>query len=385
MKYLDTYRDPRAARALLDEIRASVTHPWTVLEVCGGQAQNLLRCGIDRDLPPGFELIHGPGCPSCATPSATIDRAIATAGRPGVIVAAAGDLLRMPGSRGHQSLLTARSDGADVRLVYSPLDALALARKHPDRQVVMVVSGFETTAPAATAALVEAERLGLDNLTLLCAFFRLAPAIEAILSAPGHRAQAVLAAGPVCAVTGYREYTPLAERFQVPVIVTGPEPVDLLDALARAVHQLERRSFQVENQYERAVRPDGNLQARAALDTVFEPADAEWRGLGVLPASGLALRERFRQFDARERFPDAAEPRAAASDCFEGEVLAGRLMPIVCPAFGTRCTPDHPLGASMASVEGTCAAYYRYRRQGDPSSSHSTLTAIPTSAVPGTK
>ncbi len=301
MKYLDSYRDPRAAGALLEEIRRLASRPWVVQEICGGQAHNLVRFGIDRDLPEGLALAHGPGCPVCATPAETIDRALAMAGRPGVIVAAPGDLLRVPGGWGRGSLLDARESGADVRAVYSPLDALALARKNPDREVVVVAAGFETTAPAAAAAVVEAERLGLENLSLLSAFFRLAPAVAALRNAPGPRSHAVLVAGPVCAVTGVREYETLAENDQIPIIVTGPEPVDLLDAILRAVRQLEWGTHAVENQYDRAVRPDGNPQARSAIAVAFEPADACWRGLGRLPDSGLVLRDRFRQFDASAR------------------------------------------------------------------------------------
>lgn len=386
MKYLDAYRDPRAALSLLDEIRQSATRRWTMLEACGGQAHNLVRFGTDRALPHGLELIHGPGCPVCATPPAAIDRALAIAARPGVIVGTPGDLLRVPGVLGQDTLQAAKTRGADVRVVYSPLDALALARKHPDREVVALAVGFETTAPAAAAAVLEAERLGLDNLALLTSYLRLAPALEAILSRPGCRAHAVLAPGPVCAVTGYREYEPLAERFRVPVIVTGPEPVDLLDAIAKAVRQLETGLHEVENQYTRAVRPDGNPHARSAIASVFEPADSVFRGLGRLPGSGLVLRERFRRFDAAARFPDSAAVIVAPDtfECPDGEVLVGRMRPFECPAFGTRCTTEHPLGAAMVSAEGTCAAYYRYRRTPDDTpAATNALAVLQTPVVPG--
>lgn len=362
MKYLDAYRDPRAARTLLEEIRRTTTGPWAVLEVCGGQAHNLLRFGADRDLPDGLELLHGPGCPVCATPAEVVARASILAARPDVIVGTPGDLLRVPGGPDRDSLHAARVRGADVRVVYSPLDALALARKHPDREVVVLAVGFETTAPAAAAAVLEADRLGLENLSLLTAYFRLVPALGAILSSPTNRVRAVLAAGPVCAVTGYREYEPLAERFGVPIVVTGPEPLDLLDALVRAGRQLERGSHAVENQYARAVRPDGHPQSRATIGAVFEPSGASWRGLGWLPDSGLSLRERFRRFDAFARFPERTSSRVDVTECLDGEVLTGRLKPFDCPAFGTRCTPEHPLGAAMVSAEGTCAAYYRFRQ-----------------------
>jgi len=362
MKYLGAIRDPRAARTLMDRVRDSMTRPWAVLEVCGGQAHNLMRLGAECHLPEGLEVLHGPACPVSATPASVIDRALAAAARPGTIVGTTGDLLRAPGGRARATLLAARERGADVREIYSPLDGLALARKEPHRQVVVLAAGFETTAPAAAAAVLEAARLGLHNLTFLASFFRLATAVEAILSAPGNRARAVLASGPVCAVTGLRGFEPLAERFQVPVVVTGPEPVDLLDALARAVDQLERGDHSVENQYARGVRPDGNPQALAAIAAVFEPCDADWRGLGVLQGSGLALRERFRRYDASAGTSPVAGPLPpAAGECRDGDVLAGRLKPFSCPAFGNRCTPDHPLGAAMVSAEGTCAAYHRYR------------------------
>ena len=383
MKYLDAYRNPGTARVLLDQIGQTVSRPWTLLEVCGGQAHNLMRFGIDHDLPRGLDLIHGPGCPVCALPAETIDRAVAIAGRPGVIVAAPGDLLRVPGGRGRETLFGARGRGADVRAVYSPLDALALARKHPDREVVVIAAGFETTAPAAAAAVIEAERIGLDNLTLLTAFFRLAAAVESLLAAPDERPRAVLAAGPVCAVTGVREFEPLAERFRAPVIVTGPEPVDLLDAIARAVRQLERGVHLVENQYDRAVRPDGNPQAREAIAAAFEPADVSWRGLGTLPASGLVLRDRFRRFDASARYPESPRPSSVSADCPEVDLISGRLKPLGCPSFGTRCTPDHPLGPFMVSAEGVCAAFYRYRRFPDHEPPSPALTVIPASALPG--
>jgi hydrogenase expression/formation protein HypD len=386
MKYLDTYRNPDKARGFVEEIRRSMTRPWTVLEVCGGQAQNLLRFGTDRALPQDLELIHGPGCPVSATPAGLVDRAIAVAARPGVVVCAPGDLLRAPGTRG-DTLQAAIGRGADVRPVYSPLDALGLARKHPDRRVVMLAVGFETTAPAAAAAILEAERLGLDNLSMLCAFFRLGAAVEAMVAAPGGRARAVLVAGPVCAVTGLRGYEPIAERFRVPVVVTGPEPADLLDALARAIRLLERGTYTVENQYARAVRPDGNPQARAAIDAVFAPAAAHWRGLGRLPNSGLALRAPYRRFDAAAVFPEAAAFAPSStplSECLDGEVLSGRIKPFSCPLFGTLCAPDHPLGAAMISAEGTCAAYYRHRRSPDgPSSPTPALTVMPAHSLRG--
>jgi len=383
MKYLDAYRDLGAARSLLEQIGGAAGRPSSLLEVCGGQAHNLMRFGIDRDLPRGLELVHGPGCPVCALPAGTVDRAVAIAGRPGVIVAAPGDLLRVPGGDGRETLLAARGRGADVRAVYSPLDALALARKHPDRDVVVIAAGFETTAPAAAAAVVEAARLGLDNLSLLTAFYRMAPAVAGLLSDRDDRPDAVLASGPVCAVTGYREFEALAERYRTPVVVTGPEPLDLLDAIARAVGQLRAGTHAVQNQYDRAVRPDGNPQARTAIAAAFEPADATWRGLGLIPASGLALRERFRRFDAAARYPDVPRPPGPPDDCPDAAIMSGRLKPLGCAAFGTRCTPEHPLGPFMVSAEGVCAAYYRYRRTPDHAPPSPALSARPASAVPG--
>lgn len=364
MKYLDEYRDAAAARALLDRIARTVTRPWTLMEVCGGQTHNLMKFGIDRALPEGVELVHGPGCPVCVTPLEALDRAMSIAGRPGVVFATFGDMLRVPGS--HENLFQVRGRGGDVRVVYSPLDAVELAKKLPDRQVVFLAVGFETTAPTAAAAVIEADRLGLHNFSLLVSHVRVPPAMEAILGAPGNRVQAFLAAGHVCTVMGYGEYFPIVEKYRVPIVVTGFEPVDLLDGILRAVRQLEEGRHEVENQYARLVRPEGNPAARAAVETVFEIIDYPWRGIGTIPASGLALKGAYRKYDARERFPDAGPPSVESADCRSGEVLAGRLKPDQCPMFGTVCNPDRPLGATMVSAEGACAAYYRYRRRAQP-------------------
>src|SRR5579864_8988284 len=360
MKYLDEYRDRRTAQGLLERIRRAATRPWTLMEVFGGQTHNLMKFGIDRALPPGLELVHGPGCPVCVTPLETLDRAMAIAGQPGVMFCTFGDMLRVPGSR--ENLFDVRSRGGDVRVVYSPLDALALALRHLDRQVVFLAVGFETTAPTAAAAVLEADRLDLKNFTVLISHVRVPPAMEAILSAPGNRVQAFLAAGHVCTIMGYEEYFPLASRYRVPIVVTGFEPVDLLEGILRAVVQLERGAYEVENQYARSVRPGGNPQAQAAIAEVFEVCDYPWRGIGRIPASGFAMGVRYRRFDALARFPSLAVSCAEPEECRSGLVLAGRLKPSECPAFGTRCTPDHPLGATMVSAEGTCSAYYRYRR-----------------------
>jgi hydrogenase expression/formation protein HypD len=360
MKYLDEYRDAATMRDLLERIRRALTRPWTLMEVCGGQTHNLMKFGIDRALPNGLELVHGPGCPVCVTPLETLDRAMEIAARPDVLFCTFGDMLRVPGSR--ENLFGVRGHGGDVRVVYSPLDALALAVKHPDRQVVFLAVGFETTAPTAAATVIEADRLGLENFSLLVSHVRVPPAMEAILRAPGNRVQAFLAAGHVCTVMGGREYQPIARRYGVPIVITGFEPVDLLEGIWRTVRQLEQGTCAVENQYSRSVRLDGNPHAQAALEQVFEVVDYPWRGIGVLPASGLALRDRYRRFDARARFATASGPAVEPAECQSGLVLAGRLKPNDCPAFATRCTPDQPLGATMVSAEGACAAYYHYRR-----------------------
>jgi len=360
MKYLDEYRAAGPARALLEQIRRTVTKPWTLMEVCGGQTHNLMKFGIDRALPEQVELVHGPGCPVCVTPLETLDRAMAIAARAGLIFATFGDMLRVPGS--HENLLQVRSRGGDVRIVYSPLDAVSLARANPDRQVVFLAVGFETTAPTAAGAVLEADRQGLDNISFLVSHVRVPPAMEAILGSPGNRVQAFLAAGHVCTIMGCEEYVPMAARYHVPIVVTGFEPVDLLEGIWRAVRQLENGRAEVENQYSRLVRPHGNPAARAAIETVFEVVDYPWRGIGPIPASGMALKARYRRFDARERYPATAQPALEPEECRSGEVLAGRLRPSQCLAFGTRCNPDHPLGATMVSAEGACAAYFRYRR-----------------------
>lgn len=359
MKYLDEYRDAAAARALLDRVRRAVTRPWTLMEVCGGQTHNLMKFGIDRALPEGLELVHGPGCPVCVTPLETLDRAMEIAARPEVTFCTFGDMLRVPGSR--ENLFGVRSRGGDVRIVYSPLDALELARKRLDRQVVFLAVGFETTAPTAAMAVLQAERLGLENFSVLVSHVRVPPAMEAILGSPGNRVQAFLAAGHVCTVMGTSEYGPIADTYRVPIVVTGFEPVDLLDGILRAVRQLEAGTHAVENQYARSVRPAGNPAARAAIEQVFRVVDYPWRGVGTIPQSGYALQPRYSRFDARERFPAEGPASVESPDCRSGLVLAGRLRPDECPMFGTVCTPDHPLGATMVSAEGACAAYYRYR------------------------
>ena len=357
MRYLDEYRDDRISRALLRDISRIITRPWTIMEVCGGQTHTLIRQGIDQVLPAQIELVHGPGCPVCVTPLALIDEAIGMAKRPDAILCSFGDMLRVPGSS--EDLFMARAAGGDVRVVYSPLDALEVARRNPERTVVFFAVGFETTAPANAMAVRQARQLGVENFALLVAHVLVPPAIMAILVSPGNRVQGFLAPGHVCAVQGWREYEPIARDFGVPLVVTGFEPVDLLEGIRMLVAQLEEGRAEVENQYVRAVERAGNAPAQAVVAEVFEVCDRAWRGIGVIPASGLRLREAYAMHDAERRFPRAAGVPASESEvCIAGDVLRGRAKPAQCPAFGSECRPDHPLGAPMVSAEGACAAYF---------------------------
>jgi hydrogenase expression/formation protein HypD len=360
VKYVDELRDATAVRRAADAIHALVTQRWTIMEVCGGQTHAIVRFGIDGLLPGSLTLLHGPGCPVCVTPVTTIDQAQAIAATPGTILCSFGDMLRVPGSEG--DLLGRKAQGADVRVVYSPLDALAVAERHPDRQVVFLAVGFETTAPATAMAVHEARRRGVGNFSLLVSHVLVPPAMEAILAAPDRRVQGFLAAGHVCTVMGLDAYRPLAARHRVPIVATGFEPLDLLQGIHLCVRQLESGRAEVENQYARAVRPDGNAAARAMLDEVFEVAPQTWRGIGEIPASGLRLRPAYAAHDASRRFDLGGIRACGAGECRSGEVLQGKLVPPACPAFATRCTPETPLGATMVSSEGACAAYYRYRR-----------------------
>ena len=361
MKYLDEYRNGAAAQRYAETLRALVTRPWTLMEVCGGQTHSIVRYGIDEMLPPGVTLVHGPGCPVCVTPVAILDRAFRIARRPGVVFASFGDMLRVPGTS--DDLLHVRAEGGDVRVVYSPLDAVAIAEREPEREVVFFAVGFETTAPANAMAVKLAANQHLTNFSLLVAQVRVPPALEVILSEPECRVQAFLAAGHVCTVMGTAEYEPLVNRHHVPVVVTGFEPLDLLQGVAMAVRQLQEGRSQVEIQYARVVRPEGNAIARGAIEEVFEVTDRTWRGLGPIARSGLGLNERYAAFDAERRFPDATPDALEDPDCQAGLVLQGRMRPQECPAFGSRCTPEHPLGAPMVSSEGACAAYWLYRRR----------------------
>jgi len=360
MKYIDEYRDANAARQLADAIRKATTRPWNIMEICGGQTHAILRFGLDQMLPPEIRLIHGPGCPVCVTPIEMLDRAVAVASRPEVIFCSFGDMLRVPGSK--KDLFTVKSEGGDVRVVYSPIDAVMLARKHPEREVVFFAVGFETTAPANAMAVAQAKRLGLTNFSMLVSHVLVPPAICAVLESPLNQVQGFLAAGHVCTVMGIEEYGPIATHYRVPIVVTGFEPVDILQGVLMCVRQLEESRAEVENQYARSVRAEGNRVAREQIAEVFETVPRKWRGIGEIPTSGLALRADYAQFDAERRFDVGRLVAEEPSVCIAGEVLQGHKRPPECPAFGTQCTPERPLGAPMVSSEGACAAYYRYRR-----------------------
>jgi len=366
MKYVDEYRDGAAGRRWLDAVRATVTRRWTLMEICGGQTHTLLRSGIDRLLPEEITLVHGPGCPVCVTPVELIDKAVALARRPEVILTSFGDMLRVPGSE--TDLLTAKAEGGDVRMVYSPLDAVELAVKSPDREVVFFAVGFETTAPANAMAVWRAHRLEVPNFSILSSHVLVPPAMEVILSAPDNRVQGFLAAGHVCAVMGYWQYLPLAETHRIPITVTGFEPLDLFQGIWMTVKALEEGRWGVENQYSRAVTEEGNRPAQELLRKVFRVVDRPWRGIGVIPDSGLALREELAGFDAERRFAVEGVGGEESPLCIAGEILRGLKKPHECSAFGRLCTPDNPLGAPMVSSEGACAAYHLYGRLGEEAS-----------------
>ncbi|MCK2217321.1 hydrogenase formation protein HypD [Actinomadura sp. ATCC 31491] len=356
MKYLDEYRDPVLARRLIGEIRAAARHRWSIMEVCGGQTHTIVRQGIDELIP--VRMVHGPGCPVCVTPLATVDRALAIAARPEVIFTSFGDMLRVPGSG--TDLLSAKARGADVRVVYSPLDAVRLAAANPGRQVVFFAVGFETTAPANAMAVLTAAREGLANFSVLVSHVLVPPAMSAIMESAS--VDAFLAAGHVCAVMGWTEYEPLAARYRVPIVVTGFEPLDLLEGILMVVRQLEEGRFEVENQYARAVRREGNTFARDALRRVFRVSGQTWRGIGDIPDSGLVLAPEFAAYDAALRFGVAGLSAREHPACIAGDILRGTSTPLDCPAYGTLCTPRRPLGAPMVSAEGTCAAYHNAGR-----------------------
>ncbi|MEZ4868589.1 MAG: hydrogenase formation protein HypD [Caldilineaceae bacterium] len=360
MKYLDEFRDPALAQRLLDEIHAITTKPWSIMEVCGGQTHSIIRNGIDQLLPPQITLIHGPGCPVCVTPLEMIDKALAIAVQPNVIFCSFGDMLRVPGSE--KDLFRVKSEGGDVRIVYSPLDALKIARENPAREVVFFGIGFETTAPANAMAVFQAKQQGLTNFSMLVSHVLVPPAIAAIMESPTVRVQAFLAAGHVCSVMGSWQYGPLVEKYHVPIVVTGFEPLDVLQGVRMAVIQLEKGRATLENAYARAVQPQGNQPAQQMLQQVFAVTDRGWRGIGVIPQSGWQLRDDYRAYDAEAKFAVTDIHTQESALCRSGEVLQGLLKPNECAAFGKECTPRKPLGATMVSSEGACAAYYQYGR-----------------------
>ncbi|MGA2622909.1 MAG: hydrogenase formation protein HypD [Bacteroidota bacterium] len=358
MKFIDEYRDGIAARKYAGLIAGSTTRPWTIMEICGGQTRTIIKSGIESLLPKEITLVHGPGCPVCVTPLEMIDKAISIASRPEVIFTSFGDMLRVPGST--RDLLSVKAEGAAIRVVYSPLDAVKIAQQFPAKKVVFFAVGFETTAPANAMAVWQARRLGLRNFSILCSHVLVPPAMELILSSPTNRVQGFLAAGHVCAVMGYEEYIPLAARYNVPIVVTGFEPVDILQGIYLTVRQLEEGRSVVENQYSRTVRREGNIPARKLLAEVFETTDRHWRGIGEIPQSGFRLRSEFIDFDAERIFKLDDIHVQESVHCMAGLVLQGIKKPHECPAFGSLCTPEHPLGAPMVSSEGACAAYYSY-------------------------
>jgi hydrogenase expression/formation protein HypD len=360
MKYLDEYRDAHIARALLAEITQQARQPWVLMEICGGQTHTIMRYGLDELLPPNIELVHGPGCPVCVTPLETIDKALELASRPEVILVSYGDMLRVPGS--HADLFQVKAAGGDVRVVYSPTDALKIARQNPERKVVFLAIGFETTAPANAIAVWQAKHERIENFSVLVSHVLVPPAIRALMTSPDCRVNGFIAPGHVCTVMGCGEYEALARDFRVPIVVGGFEPVDLLEAILLLVRQLEKGESRVENQYVRSVNYQGNLPAQRVVEEVFEIADQKWRGIGIIPRSGLRVREEYGDYDASRIFDLASITAEEPAECISARVLQGLKKPTDCPAFGMRCTPHNPLGAPMVSSEGACAAYYNYRR-----------------------
>ncbi len=360
MRYIDEYRSEEAATRVAERIHAVTSRPWTLMEICGGQTYTIVKYGLEELLPEQITLVHGPGCPVCVTPLEIIDKAIAIAAMPDVIFTSFGDMLRVPGSS--KDLLTVKAEGGNVRMVYSPLDAVNIARNNPEKKVVFFAVGFETTAPANAMAVWQAKKLGLKNFSILCSHVLVPPAIEALLSSPANLVQGFLAAGHVCTVMGYEEYFPLASRYRVPIVVTGFEPVDILQGVYMTVKQLEEGRAEVENQYSRSVRREGNVPARKLLAEVFQTTNRRWRGIGEIPSSGYSLSPDYEDFDA-ERIFSVADIRTKESElCVAGQVLQGLKKPHECPAFGGECTPERPLGAPMVSSEGACAAYYHFGR-----------------------
>lgn len=358
MKHLSEYRDPALVRACIEELNAVVTRPWTLMEVCGGQTHSLVKNGILEMLPTDVTMVHGPGCPVCVTPVGVIDEAVWLAERPGVILCSFGDMLRVPGSE--SSLLEAKARSADVRMVYSPLEAVRIAGENPGREVVFFAVGFETTAPANALSVIHADRLGVSNYSILASHVLVPPAMEAILSDPENRIDGFLAAGHVCTIMGMEEYEPIVEKYRVPVVITGFEPVDLLQGILMTVRQLEKGEARLENQYARYVQREGNRMAIEALKEVFDTSDRMWRGIGNIPSSGYEVNERYAAHNARRKFDIAVGNAPENEACISGDIMKGLKKPFQCPNFGKGCVPEHPLGAPMVSSEGACAAYYHY-------------------------
>lgn len=359
MKYIDEYRNSEIAKRYIDEIWRVCKGNWMIMEVCGGQTHTIVRFNIDEVLPKNISFVHGPGCPVCVTPLEILDKAIEIASMPNVIFCSFGDMLRVPGSK--KDLFAVKEEGGDVRIVYSPLDALKIAIKNPDKEVVFFGIGFETTAPANAMAVYQAKRMGIKNFSMLVSHVLVPPVIEAVLKSPQNRINGFLAAGHVCTVMGYKDYEEIAKKYKVPIVVTGFEPLDILQGVLMVVKQLEEGRYEVENQYTRSVRKEGNIEAQKIIDEVFEITDRTWRGMGVIPLSGYKIRENYREYDAEFRFSLVTKYVEEPKDCISGLVLQGIKKPYECPAFGNKCTPDHPLGAPMVSSEGACAAYYNYK------------------------
>jgi hydrogenase expression/formation protein HypD len=360
MQFVDDFRKPDLVKGVLEEIRRTVTRKWVIMEICGGQTHAIMRHGLDQLLPPEVELVHGPGCPVCVTSLELIDKALAIASNPGVIFTSYGDMLRVPGSQ--QDLFSIRAAGGQVKVVYSPLDAVRIAQENPEKQVVFFAIGFETTAPANVSSVLQAQVLGVKNFSILTSMVCVPPAMHAILGSPNNRVQGFLAAGHVCSVMGYWEYPPIAEKYRIPITVTGFEPLDLAQGILMTIKQLEKDTVEVQNAYTRVVTFEGNRPAQAMINRCLEPCDRQWRGIGLIPMSGWGLRKEYREYDAEYRFPVGHIQTKESEICIAGKILQGIKKPPECPAFGVQCTPENPLGATMVSSEGACAAYYRYAR-----------------------
>jgi len=359
MKFIDEYRDSGLAKKYLDQIWKLTAHEWNIMEICGGQTHSIVKYGIETLLPPSITLIHGPGCPVCVTPIEMVDKAVSIASLPNVIFTSFGDMLRVPGSE--KDLLSVKAEGGDIRMVYSPLDALEIARKNPGKKVVFFAVGFETTAPATAMTVLQAYENNIKNFSILCSHVLVPPAVHSLFSSPDNRIQSLLAAGHVCTVMGYDEYVPIAEKYRIPIVVTGFEPVDILQGIFMAVRQLEEGIYRVENQYSRAVRPEGNTHAKDIIKRVFKTTTRKWRGIGEIPESGFELNSKFIDYDAEKIYTIADIKTNESPLCIAGQILQGHKKPNECEAFGKQCTPEHPLGAPMVSSEGACAAYFHYR------------------------